>query len=305
MGIKWQEIVDDFIDYLHHEKNRSPNTLRTYRTDIESLLEYSESKNLKNIQDLDLTTIRSWIAVQSTNGAAAASLARRTSSVRVFTKWLAENNITKTDPGARLLTPKVPKSLPRVLGKAQAEKLMDESAVLEDENQSTVIRIRDHAILELLYASAIRVSELTNLDLKDIDFERLTIRVLGKGSKERVAPFGIPAQKALTNYLNQSRPELANDKSQNAFFLGDRGKRLDVRQVRRIVTRAINRVEDSPNISPHDLRHSAATHLLEGGADLRIVQELLGHASLATTQKYTHITVERLKKSFEQAHPRA
>jgi integrase/recombinase XerC len=165
--------------------------------------------------------------------------------------------------------------------------------------------MRDHEILELLYASGIRVSELTNLDLNDIHFERQTIKVFGKGSKERMVPFGNPAQKAIARYLNESRPKLLNESSKNALFLGDRGKRIDVRQVRRIVTRAIERVEDSPNISPHDLRHSAATHLLEGGADLRIVQELLGHSSLATTQKYTHISVERLKKSFEQAHPRA
>jgi len=305
VNIWWQEIVEDFIDYLHNEKNRSPNTLRTYKTDIASLMEYSDSKGVKSLKDLSLTTIRSWIAVQSTNGAAPASLARRTSSVRVFTKWLNETNQIKTDPAARLLTPKVPSTLPRVLGKAQAIKLMDEASILDDEMQSPIVRMRDHAILELLYASGIRVSELTNLDLNDIDFERQTIKVFGKGSKERMVPFGNPAQKAIARYLNESRPKLINDSSKNALFLGDRGKRIDVRQVRRIVTRAIERVEDSPNISPHDLRHSAATHLLEGGADLRIVQELLGHSSLATTQKYTHISVERLKKSFEQAHPRA
>lgn len=302
---KLSEIVDDFIDYLRLEKNRSPNTLRTYRTDIESLLEYAESKNLKKIQDLDLLTIRSWIAVQSHNGAAPASLARRTSTVRVFTKWLQETNQTKTDVASRLLTPKVPSTLPKVLAKNQAAKMLDEASVLDDELQSPISRMRDHAILELLYASGVRVSEAANLDLDDIDFERLTIKVFGKGRKERVAPFGNPARKALEKYLSDSRPKLQNDKSQNALFLGDRGKRIDVRQVRRIVEKAISRVEDAPDISPHALRHSAATHLLEGGADLRIVQELLGHASLATTQKYTHISVERLKKSFEQAHPRA
>ena len=299
------QIVDEFIDYLRLEKNRSSNTLKTYRTDIESLLEYAESKNLKKIQDLDLLTIRSWIAVQSHNGAAPASLARRTSSVRVFTKWLHETNQTKTDVASRLLTPKVPSTLPKVLAKNQAAKMLNEASEQDDELQSPISRMRDHAILELLYASGVRVSEATNLDLEDIDFERLTIKVFGKGRKERVAPFGIPARNALERYLKDSRPKLQNDKSLNALFLGDRGKRIDVRQVRRIVEKAIQRVEDAPDISPHALRHSAATHLLEGGADLRIVQELLGHASLATTQKYTHISVERLKKSFEQAHPRA
>ncbi len=305
MNIWWHEIVEQFMRFLQHEKNRSTNTLRTYKTDINSLLEYADSKGVKSLKDLSLTTIRSWIAIQSTNGAAAASLARRTSSVRVFTKWLNESGLIKNDPAARLLTPKVPTTLPRVLAKAQAERLMNEAAILDDEFLSPIIRMRDHAILELLYASAIRVSELTSLDLNDIDFERQTAKVFGKGSKERMVPFGNPAQKAIIKYLNESRPKLLVNSSKNALFLGDRGKRIDVRQVRRIVTRAIERVEDSPNISPHDLRHSAATHLLEGGADLRIVQELLGHSSLATTQKYTHITVERLKKSFEQAHPRA
>ncbi|MGA0108318.1 MAG: site-specific tyrosine recombinase/integron integrase [Candidatus Nanopelagicales bacterium] len=302
---KLEKIVDEFIDYLKLEKNRAVNTLKTYRTDIASLLEYAESKDLKKIQDLDLLTIRNWIAVQSHNGAAPASLARRTSTVRVFTKWLQETNQTKNDVAVRLLTPKVPSTLPKVLAKNQAAKMLDEASILDDELQSPISRMRDHAILELLYASGIRVSEAANLDLDDIDFERLTIKVFGKGRKERIAPFGIPARKSLEKYLSDSRPKLQNDKSQKALFLGDRGKRIDVRQVRRIVEKAIKRVEDAPDISPHSLRHSAATHLLEGGADLRIVQELLGHASLATTQKYTHISVERLKKSFEQAHPRA
>lgn len=298
-------LIDEFIDFLHSEKDRSPNTLRTYRVDITSLLEYAESKNLKDIADLNLPLIRSWIAVQSSNGAAPASLARRTSSVRVFSKWLKERNFTKTDVASRLLTPKVPATLPKLLAKAQAEKMLDEAAILDDEIQSPIERMRDLAILELLYASGIRVSEAANLDLKDIDFERLTVKVFGKGRKERIAPFGIPAKKALDSYLKEARAELKNDKSENALFLGNRGRRIDVRQIRRIVDKAISRVENAPEISPHSLRHSAATHLLEGGADLRIVQELLGHASLATTQKYTHVSVDRLKKSFEQAHPRA
>ena len=192
-----------------------------------------------------------------------------------------------------------------MLGQKQATALMQTAAILEDEENSMALRMRDHAILEVLYSSGIRVGELTGLDIKDLDFSRCTMRVIGKGNKERVVPFGQPAKDALRSYLDKSRSEFINEKSGNALFVGSRGKRLDTRQVRRIVTSAILRVEGAPDISPHDLRHSAATHMLEGGADLRIVQELLGHSSLATTQKYTHVTIERLREVFANAHPRA
>lgn len=213
--------------------------------------------------------------------------------------------LIKTDPAVRLISPKVNRTLPNVLAQKQASNLMQTASNLDDEENSVTIRMRDHAVLEVLYSSGIRVSELTGLDIKDLDFTRCTMRVIGKGNKERVVPFGQPAKEAIQTYLTKARAELANEKSGNALFLGTRGKRLDTRQVRRILTNAIARVEGLVNVSPHDLRHSAATHMLEGGADLRIVQELLGHSSLATTQKYTHVTIERLREVFANAHPRA
>ena len=298
-------IVEDFVKYLAVEKNRSSNTIRTYRTDLELFLQFASNQGLKKLTDLELNTFRLWLADQKEKGSSNATISRRSSTARVFSTWAFQKGLIKSDPAIRLISPKVNKTLPKVLGQKQATALMQTAAILEDEENSMALRMRDHAILEVLYSSGIRVGELTGLDIKDLDFTRCTMRVIGKGNKERVVPFGQPAKDALRRYLDKSRFEFINEKSGNALFVGSRGKRLDTRQVRRIVTRAILKVEGAPDISPHDLRHSAATHMLEGGADLRIVQELLGHSSLATTQKYTHVTIERLREVFANAHPRA
>ena len=298
-------IVEDFVKYLAVEKNRSSNTIRTYRTDLELFLQFASNQGLKKLTDLELNTFRLWLADQKEKGSSNATISRRSSTARVFSTWAFQKGLIKSDPAIRLISPKVNKTLPKVLGQKQATALMQTAAILEDEENSMALRMRDHAILEVLYSSGIRVGELTGLDIKDLDFTRCTMRVIGKGNKERVVPFGQPAKDALRRYLDKSRFEFINEKSGNALFVGSRGKRLDTRQVRRIVTSAILRVEGAPDISPHDLRHSAATHMLEGGADLRIVQELLGHSSLATTQKYTHVTIERLREVFANAHPRA
>jgi len=306
MSKDWfSKILEDFIDYLAGEKNRSENTIRTYKTDLELLLQFASNQSVKNLQDLDLSVLRLWLADLKQRGSSTATIARRSSTARVFTKWLTQKGHIKTDPGTRLTSPKINKTLPNVLGQKQAKDLMDSSAKLDDEFDSIEIRFRDHAILELLYASGIRVGELVGLNLKDIDWSRNTMRVIGKGNKERVVPFGKPAQEAVSKYVELARTKFVNEKSNIALFLGSRGNRLDVRQVRRIITKAISKLDEAVNISPHDLRHSAATHMLEGGADLRIVQELLGHSSLATTQKYTHVTIERLREVFAKAHPRA
>ena len=298
-------IVEDFVKYLAGEKNRSSNTIRTYRTDLELFLQFASNQGLKKLTELELNTFRLWLADQKEKGSSNATISRRSSTARVFSTWAFQKGLIKSDPAIRLISPKVNKTLPKVLGQKQATALMQTAAILEDEENSMALRMRDHAILEVLYSSGIRVGELTGLDIKDLDFTRCTMRVIGKGNKERVVPFGQPAKDALRSYLDKSRLEFINEKSGNALFVGSRGKRLDTRQVRRIVTSAILRVEGAPDISPHDLRHSAATHMLEGGADLRIVQELLGHSSLATTQKYTHVTIERLREVFANAHPRA
>ena len=298
-------IVEDFVKYLAVEKNRSSNTIRTYRTDLELFLQFASNQGLKKLTELELNTFRLWLADQKEKGSSNSTISRRSSTARVFSTWAFQKGLIKSDPAIRLISPKVNKTLPKVLGQKQATALMQTAANLEDEENSLALRMRDHAILEVLYSSGIRVGELTGLDIKDLDFSRCTMRVIGKGNKERVVPFGQPAKDALRSYLDKSRLEFINEKSGNALFVGSRGKRLDTRQVRRIVTSAILRVEGAPDISPHDLRHSAATHMLEGGADLRIVQELLGHSSLATTQKYTHVTIERLREVFANAHPRA
>ena len=301
----FSNVVEDFEKYLSVEKNRSLNTVRTYRTDLELFLQFATNQGIKKLSDIDLNIFRLWMADQKDKGSSNSTIYRRSSTARVFSTWAFKKGLIKTDPAIRLISPKVNKTLPHVLGQKQATSLMQTSGNMEDEENSVAIRMRDHAILEVLYSSGLRVGELTGLDIKDIDFSRLTMRVIGKGNKERVVPFGQPAKQALKTYLAEARSEFVNEKSANALFIGTRGKRLDTRQVRRIVTNAILRVEGAPDISPHDLRHSAATHMLEGGADLRIVQELLGHSSLATTQKYTHVTIERLREVFANAHPRA
>lgn len=301
----FSDVVKNFVTYLEIEKNRSPNTVRTYKTDLELFLEFASATGIKNLDSLELNTFRLWLADQKKKGSSNSTISRRSSTVRVFSTWAFQKGLIKTDPAVRLISPKVNRTLPNVLAQKQASNLMQTASNLDDEENSVTIRMRDHAVLEVLYSSGIRVSELTGLDIKDLDFTRCTMRVIGKGNKERVVPFGQPAKEAIQTYLTKARTELANEKSGNALFLGTRGKRLDTRQVRRILTNAIARVEGLVNVSPHDLRHSAATHMLEGGADLRIVQELLGHSSLATTQKYTHVTIERLREVFANAHPRA
>ena len=301
----FSDVVKKFVTYLEIEKNRSPNTVRTYKTDLELFLEFASATGIKNLDSLELNTFRLWLADQKKKGSSNSTISRRSSTVRVFSTWAFQKGLIKTDPAVRLISPKVNRTLPNVLAQKQASNLMQTASNLDDEENSVTIRMRDHAVLEVLYSSGIRVSELTGLDIKDLDFTRCTMRVIGKGNKERVVPFGQPAKEAIQTYLTKARAELANEKSGNALFLGTRGKRLDTRQVRRILTNAIARVEGLVNVSPHDLRHSAATHMLEGGADLRIVQELLGHSTLATTQKYTHVTIERLREVFANAHPRA
>jgi integrase/recombinase XerC len=222
----------------------------------------------------------------------------------LFTKWATKKGFLAKDVGLTLATPKGHRTLPEVLSIADATVAMDSLAtrVAEDESATS---IRDCAILEVLYASGARVSELCGLDLDDIDYQRNTILVLGKGNKERTIPLGNPAMKALNNWIKNARPEIVTGTSGEAVFLGIRGKRIDQRTVRTVVYEALEALEGAQRLGPHALRHSAATHLLEGGADLRTVQEILGHASLATTQIYTHVSTERLQKAFKQAHPRA
>jgi integrase/recombinase XerC len=230
-------------------------------------------------------------------------MARRASAARAFTAWLTRTGRLPVDPGLRLAAPKAHRSLPAVLGQEQAGRVMN--AAESGAEQHDPMALRDRLIVELLYATGIRVGELCGLDIDDIDRERRLVRVLGKGNRERSAPFGGPADHAVGEWLRYGRPVLATPDSGRALLLGRRGRRLDQRQARTVVHAVVSAVPGTADLGPHGLRHTAATHLLEGGADLRVVQELLGHASLATTQLYTHVSIDRLRKAHDQAHPRA
>jgi integrase/recombinase XerC len=296
-------VLGEYQRHLVSERNLSTHTVRAYLGDITSMLEHAARLGHADVGTLDLRVLRSWLAKQQTLGKARTTMARRATSVRVFTAWTYRTGRCSTDPGAMLASPKAHRTLPSALRVDEASGLLD--AALEHTLDGSPVACRDLAILELMYATGIRVGELCGLDVDDVDLERRVVRVLGKGRKERSVPFGKPAEEAVLGWLRDARPGLAVPGSGAALFLGARGKRIDQRTVRAMVHARLGEVPGAPDLGPHGLRHTAATHLLEGGADLRSVQEMLGHASLATTQIYTHITTDRLRKAFQQAHPRA
>ncbi len=304
MSENYEKLIAAFARHLEVERSLSVHTIRAYLGDLESLLTHLESICVSDISQLELVHLRSWLANQQVKGGARTTLSRRAVSVRLFTKWAVKSKYLAKDVAATLATPKGHRTLPEVLEIADAKTAMDSLATRAAEEE-TPISLRDVAMVELLYATGARVAELCGLDLSDIDYDRQTIRVLGKGNKERTIPLGNPAMKALNAWLKDGRDSVKNVQSENAVFLGARGKRIDQRTVRTVVYNALEAIEGIERMGPHALRHSAATHLLEGGADLRTVQEILGHASLATTQIYTRVSTERLQKAFKQAHPRA
>ena len=304
MNVEFERLDIAFQRYLEFERNLSAHTIRAYLGDLTSLLAHLEKLGLSEISQLELTHLRSWLANQSVKGAARTTISRRAVSVRLFTKWALKNGYLASDVGASLATPKGHRTLPDVLDVNSAAQAMNSLAVRSSEEESP-LSLRDVAMVELLYATGARVGELCGLDIGDIDFNRNTIRVLGKGNKERTIPMGKPAVNALEAWLAHGREDLVSKFSGTAVFLGARGGRIDQRTVRSVVYEALSAIEGVERMGPHGLRHSAATHLLEGGADLRTVQEILGHASLATTQIYTHVSTQRLHKVFKAAHPRA
>ncbi|MFM7495640.1 MAG: tyrosine recombinase XerC [Candidatus Nanopelagicus sp.] len=295
-------LVTQYQEHLALVRNLSDNSIRGYVTDLESFLKHMEKLGIVEFNQLEIEHIRSWLANLQSTGVARATLTRRIVSIRAFTNWAAANGWLTSDLGANLSVPKPHKVLPEVLNVNEAATVIKSLEVKAAEEPSAE-NIRDLAMLEVLYGSGIRVSELCGLNLSDIDSSRNTLNVIGKAGKQRVVPLGIPAMKALSNYLTTARGELVNQLSAAAVFLGSRGKRIDQRTVREVVYEAMKSVGAS--MGPHGLRHTAATHLLEGGADLRTVQEILGHASLSTTQIYTHVSPERLQSAYKQAHPRA
>lgn len=296
-----------YEEHLRDQRNLSPHSVRAYLGDLTSFVQHAQRLGAEIIEQCDLSTVRSWLAKQQTLGAARATMARRATAVRVFSTWVHERGIGG-DFASGLASPKGGRTLPDVLLHEQVIEMLESLKTQASESDEPV-DVRDWAMLEVLYACGIRVSELCGLDLHDIDRERQVVRVLGKGRKERSVPIGLPALRAIDDYLSRARPTLSSNSVKGgvgaALFLGVRGARIDQRTVRSVVHRALTAVPDAPDIGPHGLRHTMATHLLEGGADLRVVQELLGHASLATTQVYTHVSIERLKAAYEQSHPRA
>jgi integrase/recombinase XerC len=294
-------VLAEYERHLRSVRSLSPHSVRAYLGDVTSLLDHAARMGHRHPEEIDLRVLRSWLARLTATGQARASVARRATAARSFTAFASRAGLMPTDAGALLATPKSGRSLPGVLRQEQAVELLSAAAAGADDP----VGLRDLAMLEVLYATGIRVGELCGLDVDDVDRSRRLLRVLGKGDRQRSVPVGVPALRALDQWLDRGRPGLATPASGPAVFLGARGRRVDPRAVRRVVHHALEAVPGAPDLGPHGLRHSAATHLLEGGADLRSVQELLGHATLATTQIYTHVSVDRLKATYDQAHPRA
>ena len=338
--------IDGFARYLASERGFSPNTVRAYCADLSGLATFAEERAVATVDGLTLELLRDWLWEGTQAGLARATIARRSASARGFTAWLTRDGVLPSDPAVRLRSPKPGRTLPRVINRTQMQDLLDRLEAAASTGDPGAVR--DLAIIELLYASALRVSELVGLDVADVDLSRLTVRVTGKGDKQRVVPFGVPAQRAIVRYLHTARPALANPGPAKttsgtppagaapataaatttpavtragaagsptarpagtvdpaALFLGSRRQRLGVRAVYRLVAALLESMPGNGPAGPHALRHTAATHLLDGGADLRAVQEMLGHASLGTTQLYTHVSTERLRESYALAHPRA
>ncbi|MGN6219162.1 MAG: tyrosine recombinase XerC [Microbacterium sp.] len=296
------EAAEGYLRHLEQVRRLSPATVRAYRSDLAGLQATCGDVDLAQV---DLEALRDWLWQAVQRGDSRATIARRTAAVRGFFAWATETEVIEADPSLRLVSPKRGKTLPKVATAQTLDGVLAQMAQAAADGDPAALR--DHAVLELLYGAAVRVSELCGLDIDDLDPDRRTVRVLGKGSKERVVPFGLPALRAVEAYLVRGRPALAaraDGAAASALFLGARGGRLGPRAVYDLVSRRLG-PELGGQVGPHALRHSAATHLLDGGADLRAVQEILGHASLGTTQIYTHVSSERLTATYRLAHPRA
>lgn len=295
MSQAFEKSIQDFTDFLTLSARKSPQTVKAYVGDVQSFLEYATAIT-SDITDIDQYVIREWLASDYEHHQAS-TIGRRIASIRAFFKWAKSAGIVTVNPALAIKSPKKPQSLPKFLSQKQMTQMLQRES---DE----VIAVRDIAILELLYATAIRVSELCGLDVADINFEEMSIRVIGKGNKERIVPFGAPCRGAMEKWISL-RSSIKSVEKQPALFLGARGKRIDARVVREVVYKTIEALGEIEKLGPHAIRHSAATHMMESGADLRTLQEILGHSNLSTTQIYTHVSVKRLQDVFNQAHPRA
>lgn len=324
-----QQWRDGFERFLALERNVSPNTVRAYLGDVRNLETFLTSMGVEDFGETTLSHLRTWLAAQQSSGVSRTTLARRQSSIRRLFAWAKREGFISLDPSLRLQSPKLEKKLPPVLRNDQMSRLIQptqNSSGDASEGQPKVgesaespleesVHSRDQAMIELLYATGIRVGELVGVDVDDLDLERCVVRVTGKGNKQRTVPFGLPARDALGEWLDRGRRLIranaetsaaaTTSDARAALFLGKRGARINQRQVRDVVSQRLEKLGDTSARGPHVLRHTAATHLLDGGADLRAVQEILGHSSLATTQLYTHVSIDRLRESFARAHPRS
>ncbi|MFM6965921.1 MAG: tyrosine recombinase XerC [Rhodoluna sp.] len=302
MAISFERALGEYSNHLEAAKGFSANTRKGYLADLRGLCEIMNLDLDQSVERLNLELLRDWLWKVSEKGASKATIARKSASIRSFTAWLNKTGHLDADPGLRLRSPKANRSLPKVVSRESLDQIfnwLQTKATTDNPNG-----LRDLAIVELLYATGARVSELAGLDLSDVDYSRNIVRLMGKGAKERMVPFGQPARDALDDWIRLGRVQLANEQSASAFFINSRGQRIGVRQVYGLVASLLESTAAGV-AGPHALRHSAATHLLDGGADLRAVQELLGHASLGTTQIYTHVSIERLRDGYKNAHPRA
>lgn len=299
--MRLESAIGDYLRHLRTERGYSPHTVRGYRSDLASLAAHCAGIGVDDTDDVDIEVLRDWLYACAQAGLGKSTIARRTAAARGLSAWLER---TGDDLEAqRLRSPKRDQHLPRVLSREALDPVL--AGLAERAASGEPIALRDLAVIELLYASALRVSELVGLDVDDVDLERLTVRVMGKGAKQRVVPFGVPALDAVHDWLRVGRPALASGREHAALLLGARGARMGQRAVHSLVAGLLEQVPGSGPSGPHTLRHTAATHLLDGGADLRAVQEILGHASLGTTQIYTHVSLERLTDAYRTAHPRA
>ena len=297
------ESVARYLHELSAARDASAHTVRAYRGDLDLFVQSLKSAESTNLADITLEDCRSWVWAMSTAGDAPSSIGRRVSAVKSYFHWAHARGDIPANVASRLSAPKKPAHLPRVVAASAMGHVLDDLAALASTGDP--IAVRDLAVWELLYASAIRVSALVGIRLDDIDWTESTVRVMGKGAKERIVPFGIPARDALLDFRDNARPMLPVAPDETHFFVGARGKALTTRTVYGVVSRIIEAMPGTGPKGPHILRHTAATHLLDGGADLRSVQEILGHSSVGTTQIYTHVSSERLKKAYATAHPRA
>ena len=305
-----EEYLRQFLEHLRYERNVSAHTLRNYSSDLEQFHQHIAPAKVDgkreqiSVKDIDHLTIREWMASLHADNRKKTSIARKLASLRTFFQFLVREGIQENNPAKLVATPKVERKLPNHLSMEDAVRFI-ESPDLEND-----LGRRDRAILEFLYATGMRVGELVNLNLKDIDFREKLVRVTGKRKKQRILPFGEPALQSLMFYLNESRPTFLNncpptERDEQVVFLNYQGTRITTRSVGRMVDKYIKQVADIHAISPHSLRHSFATHLLDSGADLRDIQELLGHVRLSTTQIYTHVSMEKLIEVYDRTHPKA